>query len=389
MTRAWLSGWLAGHEQALIAVRRDLRAHPEVGRQERRTTAAVARVLREAGLAPQALRAGTGLVCDIGSGEPTVALRADLDALPLPDLTDAAYRSTVDGVCHACGHDVHTAAVLGAGLALAAAPGRPGRVRLVFQPAEELTPGGALDVLAEGALAGVSRIFALHCDPALDVGKVGLRVGPITAAADHVEVHLSGPGGHTARPQLTADVVLAAGLLITTSAAALSRLVDPRAAASLIWGSVQAGRAGNAIPSSGVIAGTLRTLSGEFWDDAEKVITQLVRQVVAPTGVGADVTYVRGVAPVVNDASCVDLLRAGVVDCLGAAAVTDTPQSMGGEDFGWYAAELPAALARLGVRTPGGASYDLHQGLFDVDKRCIAVGVRALVGTVLAALAAG
>ncbi|MCU1596147.1 MAG: hypothetical protein JWO12_3539, partial [Frankiales bacterium] len=154
----------------LIAFRRTLHSHPELGRQEHATTALLVEQLTRAGLAPARLAGGSGLVCDIGSGSPVVALRADIDALPLQDEKQVPYRSTVDGVCHACGHDVHTAVVLGAGLELAATPFE-GTVRLLFQHAEEQMPGGALDVIAEGHLAGVDVIFGLHCDPSLDVGK--------------------------------------------------------------------------------------------------------------------------------------------------------------------------------------------------------------------------
>jgi amidohydrolase len=204
-----LDGFLARHEAELIHLRRHLHAHPELGREERESTALVARRLEAEGLRPRLLPTGTGLVCDVGAGPgPLVALRADLDALPLQDEKHVPYRSTTPGVCHACGHDVHTAMLLGAGLALAGQAERlPGRVRLVFQPAEERVPGGALDVIAAGMLDGVAAIFALHCDPKLDVGRLGVRVGAVTAASDSIEVRLTGPGGHTARPHLTADLV--------------------------------------------------------------------------------------------------------------------------------------------------------------------------------------
>ena len=254
---AWLDGWLAAHADDVVGWRRALHAVPELGRAEHRTTALVARQLHAAGLEPRTLPGGTGLVCDIGYGDRCVALRADLDALPLQEDTGLPFASTVDGVMHACGHDAHTAIVLGAGLALASAPALPGRVRLIFQPAEEEQPGGALDVVADGAMEGVQRIFALHCDPRLEVGKLGTRVGPITSACDLLEIRLTSPGGHTARPHLTADLVEALGLLITQLPLLLTRHVDPRSGTVLVWGAVHAGEAANAIPQEGVLRGCL------------------------------------------------------------------------------------------------------------------------------------
>ena len=198
-----LDGFLAGHDAELIEFRRDLHAHPELAYAEQRTTRRVALRLAAEGLRPVILPKGTGLIVDIGSEQkpyterPVVALRADLDALPMADEKDVPYRSTVPNACHACGHDVHTTILLGTGLYLAeqaAAGSLPGRVRLVFQPAEEAA-SGALDVLAAGGIASVGRIFALHCDPRLDAGHLGVRSGAITAACDKIEVRVSGPGG--------------------------------------------------------------------------------------------------------------------------------------------------------------------------------------------------
>ena len=218
----------------MVVLRREIHAHPELAWHELRTSALVTHELRRAGLSPTPLPTGTGLVCDVvGDGHgPTVALRADLDALPIDDEKDVPYRSSVPGVAHACGHDVHTAVVLGAGLGLArlAAAGELlGRVRLVFQPAEEVVPGGALAALAADALGGARRVFALHCDPRVDAGSVAVRAGPITAAVDSITVRLSGPGGHTARPQLTVDLVSALADILVRTPALLSRRVDPRA----------------------------------------------------------------------------------------------------------------------------------------------------------------
>jgi amidohydrolase len=385
--RAHLDLWLAEHGESLIHVRRYLHAHPELSGAEHGTAMMLAERLSAAGLAPRLLPDGNGVLVDVGSGPgPVVALRADLDALPLPDVKDVPYRSTVDGVCHACGHDVHAAVVLGAGLALATLGAQlPGRVRLLFQPSEETLPSGAIEMVAAGGLTDVSRIFAVHCDPRLLAGLVGLRTGPLTAAADQLRVRLSGPGGHTARPHLTADLVGALGRVVTEVPAQLARRVDPRAGLSLVFGAVHAGVAANAIPQQGSASGTVRVLDKSAWEVAPKLIEQLVHEVVAPTGAVAEVEYTRGVPPVVNEAGSVALLAAGSAAALGPESVVDTSQSMGGEDFSWYLEHVPGAMARLGVGRKGEA-LDLHQGSFDVDERAIGYGVRLLVHTTLRSL---
>jgi amidohydrolase len=385
------SAWLDEHEAELSVVRRILHANPELGRKEHATTALLVERLERAGLTPKVLDGGTGVVCDVGSGDgPLVLLRADIDALPLPDEKDVPYRSQVPGVSHACGHDVHTAVVLGAGLALAEVAERvPGRVRLVFQPAEEIMPGGALDVIAQGWLTDATAIFGLHCDPALEVGRVGLKQGPLTAAADSVEVRLTGPGGHTSRPHNTVDLVHALATVATGLPEALSRLVDPRAGLCLVWGHVSAGMARNAIPREGLLTGTLRVLDKSAWQDAPNLVRRVVDGLVAPYGARAEVTYERGVPPVVNDPSATSLLTAAVKTALGTGAAVPTLQSLGGEDFAWYLDHTPGAMARLGVKPPGlERPVDLHQGLFDVDEAALGIGVRVLVTAAVAALTA-
>jgi amidohydrolase len=383
----WLDGWLAAHGDEVVATRRAIHRRPELGFAERETTALVVAQLEAAGLAPRVLPGGTGVLCDVGSGDRTVALRADIDALPLADTKDVEYRSTVPGVCHACGHDAHTAVLLGAARALAAAPRLPGRVRLVFQPAEETLPGGALAAIDGGALKDVRQIYALHCDPHLERGRVGLRTGPMTAACDMVEVRLAGPGGHTARPHESVDVVHALGRVITEVPGLLSRRVDPRAGMSLVWGAVAAGVAANAIPQAGVVRGTLRTLDPVAWHGAEALVRELVAAVAAPTGATVEVGYVPGVPPVANDGAAVGVLRAAATAALGPHAVAVAEQSLGGEDFAWYLERVPGALARLGVRRPGDeAHHDLHQPDFDIDEGALAVGVRLMVNAALIAL---
>ena len=386
------------YDDELIALRRDLHAHPELGGSEVRTSRMLVDRLTAAGLVVRPLAGGTGLLCDVegtknrlGPDRPrrTVALRADLDALPLVDEKDVPYRSTVPGVCHACGHDVHTATVLGAGLVLAdlARQGLVGgNVRLVFQPAEEVIGAGAPEVIAAGALDQVERIFALHCDPREVVGRVGLRVGGITASSDQVTVRLTGRGGHTARPHLTADVVYALGEVITRLPAALSRRVDPRAGLSLVWGRVTAGTSSNVIPDRGEVSGTVRCLDLGVWDATGALVTRLAEEIVAPYGVGCVVEYVRGVPPVVNERSSVAILAAAARSILGTPAVRSTEQSLGGEDFAWYLEDVPGALLRLGVRPADEEIPDLHRGDFDVDERSIGIGVRVLVASALLAL---
>jgi amidohydrolase len=385
-----LDAFLAGHQAELVDFRRDLHAHPEIGYHEFRTTRRVKLRLEAAGLRPVMLPKGTGLLVDIGAGtEPVVGLRADMDALPISDEKDVPYRSTVANACHACGHDVHTTVLLGTGLVLArmsAAGALPGRVRLIFQPAEEV-PCGALDVLAAGGIASVDRVFALHCDPRLDVGKVGTRVGAITAACDKITVRVNGPGGHTARPHLTADLVYALGKIITELPAALSRRVDPRSSLSLVWGRVNAGAAANAIPDDGIVEGTVRCLDDEAWHQAPDLLKALIDSVASAYGVVADLSYVRNVPPTVNEAISTAMVEAAADRVLGSDAIVAAPQSLGGEDFAWYLESIPGALARLGTRTPGsGADFDIHQPAFDVDERAIGVGVRLMVATALTAM---
>jgi amidohydrolase len=378
---AALDAFLARYETGLIGFRRDLHAHPEPAYAEHRTTRLIADRLAGAGLRPVLLQESTGLYVDIGPGGSRVALRADLDALPMEDEKGVPYRSTVAGMCHACGHDAHTAMLLGAGLFLAerSASGRlAGGVRLVFQPAEE-TASGAQGVIAAGGLDSVGRIFALHCDPRLDTGKVGVRAGAITAACDKVKVTLAGPGGHTARPHLTADVVYALGKIVTEVPAALTRRVDPRAGLSLVWGHVSAGSAANAIPDEGVVEGTVRCLDAEVWRSAVALIEDLVQSVAMPYGVTAKVEYLSAVPPTVNEPASVALMASAAAAVLGPGAVIETPQSLGGEDFAWYLHRVPGAMARIGTRTPGTlAGGDLHQPTFDIDERAIGLGVRVL-----------
>ena len=381
---------VAEHEAELVDLRRDLHQHPELSWSELRTCEVVGKRVEQAGWRISRY-SRTGFAADLGSGEPLVALRADLDALPVQDQTEDPWRSEVAGVAHACGHDVHTTALVGAALALAEVEARgllPGRVRLLFQPAEEVMPGGALHLMEEGALEDVERVFAVHCDPGVDVGQVGLRLGPLTSAADRVEVRLSGTGGHTSRPHLTGDLTFALAKVTTELPAVLSRRMDPRAGVSVVWGSIHAGSAPNVIPGTGVVTGTVRILDAVAWADCESVVREVVDDLVHPYGVTAEIDYQRGVPPVVNEPVSHRLLSESVRAVLGESGPVVAPQSLGGEDFGWYLDRVPGAMMRLGTRTPGGPSYDLHQGNLRIDERAVGIGARLLAEVAVRALTA-
>ncbi|MQY15912.1 putative hydrolase YxeP [Streptomyces sp. RB5] len=377
----------------LIEFRRDLHMHPELGNQEFRTTALLVHRLEQAGLKPRVLPPGTGLICDIGAdawdgARPLLALRADIDALPIPDTKTTPYRSTFPDRAHACGHDVHTAVVLGAGLVLAemARDGRlPQPVRLLFQPAEEVLPGGATDAIGHGVLDGVGRILAVHCDPRVEAGRIGLRTGAITSACDRLEVSLDGAGGHTARPHLTTDLVTAAARVALDVPAVLARRVDTRAGMAVTWGRLETGHACNVIPQHAELSGTCRMLDIETWRRAPDLVHAAIEEVAALHGAKASISYVQGVPPVVNEASTARLLADAMTARRGTDAVEGTEQSLGGEDFSWYLEHVPGAMARLGVRPPGdtGAARDLHAGDFDVDEEAIRVGVELFTAAAL------
>ncbi|MEZ5381679.1 MAG: amidohydrolase [Microthrixaceae bacterium] len=395
---AWLDEFLHGHLDELLAFRRRLHAHPELSWAEVETTAAVIDRLAVAGLKPEGLPDSTGLVCDLGTGAsspfdaadgdgPVVALRADLDALAMEDEKEVAYRSTRPGVAHACGHDVHTTVVLGAALALAeaVARGESGAFRFIFEPAEEALPGGAPAVIAAGALGGVDSVLGLHCDPKVDVGQVALRAGPITSAADMARITIAGPGGHTARPERTVNLLSVLGEVLTQVPERAAKLASP-AELLVVFGATHGGDAPNVIPTSASATATIRTPDLGCWEDAARIVERASRDVVEPSGATLEFAYRKGVPPSVNAAAPTGSLRRAAIGLVGAAALIEAQHSRGGDSFAWYAREVPASYARLGTFDPGtGADRpDIHSGAFDVDERSIEIGVRLLVHAALA-----
>ncbi len=372
----------------LIDFRRELHRNPELSFAEHQTTARIIEALSAAGLNPQKMEA-TGAFVDIGEGPIRIAFRADIDALPVVEETNLDYASLIEGVAHACGHDIHTTVMLGVALSLGKLNDQGllnGRVRVIFQPAEEKLPGGALSVIEQGLLDEVPRVLALHCDPRIDAGHIGTRIGAITSASDTIRIEVNGRGGHTSRPHLTEDIVFAMSQIATQVPAVLGRKVDVRSAVSVVWGQIHAGSAPNAIPATGYLAGTMRCLDGDIWYEAGELLDNAVRQVAAPYGVEIKLQHTRGVPPVVNTPAETALIEEAARREFGAEAIELTPQSMGGEDFAWMTQKVPGAMLRLGTRTPGGKTYDLHRGDYVPDESCIGVGVRIMTAAAVQAV---
>ncbi|MFS0130745.1 amidohydrolase [Corynebacterium striatum] len=385
MISTFVNAWFDSHRAEVISWRRHIHRHPETSNNEVETTNFISRTLKEYGLQPQRFPE-TGLMVDIGPDTELgrLAFRADIDALPVTEVTGLEYTSENPGTMHACGHDVHTTIALGLACAMADYQREHSLelgLRIIFQPAEEVWVGGATDVIEWGALEGVNSIFAVHVEPKLRVGRIGVRAGAITSATDVVELEVKGPGGHTSRPHLSADVVYALGKVITELPALLSRRVDPRTGTVLVFGQVNSGYAPNAMPESGTLTGTMRTADIAIWRDMQNLFSELVDQVLAPVGVEHELTYHRGVPPVLNDDVSTALL-ASAAQAIDPQAVVQAPQSSGGEDFSWYLEHVPGSMARLGCWSGEGEQHDLHMGDLNVEERCIGVGVK-LFGSVV------
>lgn len=362
---------------AMIDLRRDLHRNPEVGWTEYRTTRRVAEVLAEQGLSPQVRPDGTGLTVEIGSGEPIVGFRADMDALPIQEEASPEYRSERDGVMHACGHDVHTAVGVGVASALAGLGDIPGTVRVLFQPAEEQIPGGAVTLCEEGVHEGLAALIAFHVDPSLEPGKIGIRRGGITGASDRVIIRLHGPGGHTSRPHQTVDLIYVAGRVITNLPLLIRHGIDPRETVLVVFGRIEGGSAENVIPTTVELGGTIRLFDLDLWRTMPKLLEGVVTDLIRPLGATAEIDYHRGSPPVVNHDVVTGVVSQAAVAALGSDGVKPTHQSLGSEDFAWYLEQVPGALLRLGSGLPD-RKVDLHSATFDVDERAIETGI--LVG---------
>jgi amidohydrolase len=390
---------IAELQPRLIEMRRQIHAHPEPSGEERETTRLVAAVLSDAGFSPRILRDGLGAIADLDVGTPRsrtrrIAIRADLDALRMHDeKRDCPYRSTVEGVCHACGHDVHTATVLGAAssavaLAEALAAGldsnEGARLRFIFQPAEE-TSFGARWVIEQGGLEGVDGILSLHCDPQRAAGTVGIRYGVLTAFCDEVAIRIAGHGGHAARPHHTIDPIACAGHVIGALYEFLPRAVDARSPSVFTIGKIEGGYTPNVIPERVDLHGTMRTTDAGSRERLRRRIREICAGAAHASQAKIDVEFSNPLGAVNNVPEFAAALEGASRHVLGRENVDriDLP-SMGGEDFAFYLDEVPGALLRLGCAVPGTDAAFLHSPLFDVDERIIAHGARILLRAALA-----
>lgn len=375
--------------ERLVAVRRDIHQHPELSFEEARTGELVAKTLESFGLTPTRGVAGTGVVADIGDGDgPLVALRADLDALPMTEQTGLAFASVVPGVMHACAHDGHTACLLGAAALLAAEPPAAGRVRLLFQPAEE-RGNGALVVCDEGWLDGVEAIFGVHIDNRWAAGQVVISPGPCCAASRSFEIEVIGKGGHAARPHEGVDAIVAGAAVVTALQTIVAREVTSAKAAVVTVGHFVGGSHRSSLAGTASLKGTLRSFDEETADHLRASVDRVARGVAAAHGCGVEVRFGEGCPAVINDPATVEVARRAAASVVGAERVLPLPHpNMGAEDFSFYLRHAPGAYARLGSRPP--SADDLvptHNVRFDWDERTIAVGARYLEAAAREALA--
>ncbi len=369
---------------SVIDIRRTIHMHPELAHEEFKTTELLVTRLRSADLSPRARTPRTGLTVDIGTDGPIVAFRCDIDALPITEPEGLTFSSRVPGLMHACGHDAHTAIGFGVAVALSRLD-LPGRVRVLFQPAEEAFPGGAYELLKDGVMDGVESILAFHVDPAVRTGLLGFRPGPITSSADRFFITLEGPGGHTARPHKTVDLIGAAGQVITQLPALLNRKIDARSPLVMVFGKVHGGSADNVIPTMVELSGTLRTADRDLWESVPTLVDKLVGEIIAPFGASGIVHYQRGLPPVVNDPGVTAIVSAATSALMGPRAVTDTFVSMGAEDFARYLDLAPGTLVRLGCAETD-ASTDLHSASFKLDEGALEIGIKTAIASLDAML---
>lgn len=366
----------------VVAIRRDLHAHPELSFNENRTAAKVCEYLDKWGIPYQNGVAKTGVVALIEGQNPTkktIALRADMDALPIQETNEVDYKSVNEGIMHACGHDVHTASVLGTAYILSQLRDSfEGTVKLIFQPSEEKLPGGASVMIAEGVLENPkpTAIYGQHVYPDLPAGKVGFRPGMYMASCDEIYVTVKGKGGHGALPHRNIDPVLIAAHMIVALQQIISRNADPRIPSVLSFGKVIANGATNIIPDEVYLEGTFRTLNEEWRNRAHQLLIELAEGLAKSMGGSVDFDIQKGYPYLTNDPALTHRAIAAAKAYLGDENVIDLDVRMTAEDFAWYSQKLPACFYRLGTSSPDGKfTSSVHTPTFNIDESALETGM--------------
>ncbi|MBR8831912.1 MAG: amidohydrolase [Chlorogloea purpurea SAG 13.99] len=366
----------------LIEIRRHIHANPELSGQEYQTAAYVAGVLSSCGLSVQEAIGKTGVIGHLpGSGEDKriLALRTDMDALPIQERTNLDFSSRKPGVMHACGHDVHTTLGLGAAMVLSRlSQPLPGKVRFLFQPAEEIAQGASW-MVQDGVMRDVSAVFGVHVFPSIPASCVGIRYGALTAAADDLEIFIQGESGHGARPHEAIDAIWIASQVVTTLQQAISRTQNPLRPIVLTIGQISGGRAPNVIADQVRMSGTVRSLHPETHANLPQWIENLVTNVCHTYGAKCEVNYRRGVPSVQNDPKLTQILEEASREAWGNDKVQIlTEPSLGAEDFSLYLQHAPGSMFRLGVGYDDGFNPPLHHPEFKVNESAIVTGVVTL-----------
>ena len=366
----------------LIEIRRHLHAHPELSGQEYQTAAYVAGVLSSCGIHVQEAVGKTGVLGDLngeGTDSRTLGIRTDMDALPIQERTNLDYASRHPGVMHACGHDVHTTVGLGTAMILSQLKEAiPGKIRFLFQPAEEIAQGASW-MVQDGAMKNVDGIFGLHVFPSIPGGSVGIRYGALTAAADDLEIYIQGESGHGARPHEAIDAIWIASQVITNLQEAISRTQNPLRPIVLTIGQISGGRAPNVIADQVRLAGTVRSLHPQTHANLPTWIEKIVSNICQTYGASYEMNYRHGVPSVQNDQRLTQILETASREAWGQEKVQilDEP-SLGAEDFALYLEHAPGSMFRLGVGNSHQPNHPLHHPQFEVDETAIVTGVVTL-----------
>jgi amidohydrolase len=377
--------WLDNNYTRLIEIRHYLHQHPELGYEEYNTSDYLKNLLKQAGyFITQTEQMGTGFFCELGEGhKPVLGIRCDIDALPIQDQKQVEYRSKIDGVMHACGHDVHMTILTGLALLLKEKPIHiPGTIRFIYQPAEEKTPSGSIQMIKAGCIDGLDHLIGYHILPKMDSNKIGIKSGPMSAAVSSLEFTLNGPGGHTSRPEETINLVAVAAKLINEVEHTIQRLNTKDTPVVMGFGQITGGHTFNVIPSIINLRGSVRYLEVEMKRKIQQHIRKSIKSIKEETGAEINFKIPYSIPPVINDKKLTKIIEQGAVHALGKNNVLKMDKSsMGSDDFGFYIDKLPCSLFRIG--SSNGQVMDLHVSDFDVDENCIRTAIKVLHHTII------